>query len=286
MGVLAGILSMVFWGTAIFLAALASRKIGNILTLFWMQVFGLIVAVCYFLATLHSYQLENGFENILILLFVAILQVVAYLSFYKGLEKGEVSLVSPIGATWGLLVVLLGVIFRGEDLKAVQVFSIVLIMGGIMILSFNTKSFRSLMKLDLSAGVKEGFIAMLGWGISLFLLSLSTEDLGWFLPTLIFRSFVIGILLTYIFFSKKEFSSEKKKFPSLLLIAIGAFDVAGFFSYSYGVEGEYASIVAPIGSAFALVSIILSFIFLREKVNLQKVSGIAAVIIGLVLISI
>ena len=273
MGIIAGLLAMLSWGTAIFLAAFASRKIGNVLTLFWMQAFGLVVAVIYFAITFNSYQLEDNPENILILIAVAILQVIAYLAFYKGLEKGEVSLVSPIGATWGLVVVLLGVIFSNENLKPLQIFAIIIITTGILLLSLSTKSLKNLKKLDLSAGVKEGVIAMLGWGISLFLLSIPTKDMGWFLPTLIFRFFVIGILSFYLFGTGKMFTSTKGKFPLVLLIAIGIFDVAGFFSFSYGVEAEYASLVAPIGSAFALVTIILSLIFLKEKLFLHCLHG-------------
>lgn len=42
MGIVAGLFAMTFWGTAIFLAAIASRKLGNVITLFWMQAFGFL----------------------------------------------------------------------------------------------------------------------------------------------------------------------------------------------------------------------------------------------------
>ena len=117
MGIFNGLLTMLFWGVAIFLAAIVSRKIGNILTLFWMQLFGFVVGLIYFLFNIHSLPVFSTFHLISILSAIAILQVVAYLAFYKGLEKGQVSLVSPIGASWSLITAILSIIVFKETLK-------------------------------------------------------------------------------------------------------------------------------------------------------------------------
>jgi len=277
---------MFFWGTAIFLAALASRKQGNVLTLFWMQLFGFLVGVGYFLLNYNSFVFNSIFQNIPLLIIVAILQVVAYLAFYKGLEKAEVSLVSPVGAAWGLVVAILGVIFFKESLNTFQILAIGLIVIGIVMLSINISDFVKSKKVNLLIGVKEGVIAMLGWGTSLFLLVFVTKELGWFLPAFVFRFFVLLLLVGYISFSKGMFIPKSTKFPLKLLLLIGLFDIGGFFSYSFGVAGTQASVVAPIGSAFALVSVLLAKVFLKEKIDKNKMIGILTIVSGLVLISI
>jgi drug/metabolite transporter (DMT)-like permease len=94
------------------------------------------------------------------------------------------------------------------------------------------------------------------------------------------------LLSGYIGLTSKQFISKSGKFPVKLLLLIGVFDMAGFLSYSYGVAGAYASIVAPIGSAFALVSILLAKIFLKEKISLNQMIGMAAIVSGVVLIAI
>jgi len=58
-----------------------------------------------------------------------------------------------------------------------------------------------------------------------------------------------------------------------------------FFTYALGVSSSYGSIVAPISSANTLITIILSLIFLKEKIKLRQTVGIAAIVSGLVLIS-
>ena len=213
MGIVAGLLAMSFWGTAIFLAAIASRKLGNVLTLFWMQLFGFLVGVVYFLLNFNSFVSTSISQNIPLLIVVAILQVIAYLAFYKGLEKAQVSLVGPIGAAWGLVVALLGVILFKESLNTFQILAIGLIIVGIVLLSVNIKDLIKSKKVGLLVGVKEGIIAMLGWGVSLFLLVVATKDLGWFLPAFVFRFFVLLLLVGYIVSSKKLFIPKSTRFP-------------------------------------------------------------------------
>jgi len=286
MGILAGLLSMVCWGTAIFLAALASRKFGNFLTLFWMQLFGFLVGAVFFIFNFKSFAYSSITQSIPLLLIVAMLQVIAYLAFYKGLEKAQVSLVSPIGAAWGLVTAVLGVIFFKEILTGSQIFSIGLIAAGIILLSINFNDLIKLKKINLFIGVKEGLIAMMGWGVSLFLLVFATKDLGWFLPAFIFRFFLLLLLTGFIFYTHQSFIPKSRKFPLKLLLLIGVFDIGGFFSYSLGISATSASIVAPIGSAFALVTVLLARIFLKENIDKNKIIGILSIIGGLVLISI
>ena len=178
MGIITGFFTMFFWGIAIFLAALASRKIGNILTLFWMQLFGFLVGTTYFLFNYNSLSLSSIVHFVPVLCFIAVFQVMAYLAFYKGLDKGQVSLVSPLGASWSLITVILSVIFYREALKTNQLFAIFLITIGIVIIAVNLKDLIKNKSLQLLIGVKEGIISMFGWGISLFLLISVSKELG------------------------------------------------------------------------------------------------------------
>lgn len=280
-----GLATMGFWGVAIFLAAIANRKLENIIVLFWMQVFGFLLGIVYFLSKLSSFDLTQIVEYLPQLIAIAILQIGAYLFFYKGLSKGQVSMVSSIGASWGLLTAILGVIFFKEVLKVNQLFAIVLIAIGIVLVSVNLKELISNKKLKLLVGVKEGLIAMVCWGFALFLLASLTKTMGWFLPAFLFRFFLLIFLSFFILFSKKKFIPEKIKFPWWLLLMIGIFDMGAFFTFSLGTSGSFASIVAPIGSAYALVTILLAKIFLKEKIKPNQYLGISGILAGLILIS-
>ncbi|MBI5127334.1 DMT family transporter [Candidatus Roizmanbacteria bacterium] len=285
MGILMGLATMAGWGIAIFFEAVANRKTTNFIVLFWMELFGLLLGSFYLFYNFSTFDFSLIYKNIIQITIIALLQMFAYLSFYKGLKIGQVSLVSSIAASWGLLTALLGIIFLKEVLKINQTLAIIFIISGIILSSINIEDLITNKKIKLLIGVREGLMAMFGWGTSLFLLASLTKTMGWFLPAISFRFFLLIFLFVYMLFAKKEFVQKKSKFPLWLLILIGVFDMGAFFTFSLGTSGSLASIVAPIGSAYALVTIILAKIFFKEKIKPNQYFGIAGILTGLILIS-
>lgn len=285
MGIIAGLGSMLCWGIGDFLAAISSRKVGFLITLFWMQIMSLSIFTVYFLIKFTTFRLDLVISFLPVLFLIGLCQLIAYTAFYSGLSKSNVSLVSPIGASYSLVIVVLSIIFYKEALKFNQSFAIFLILIGIVLTSFNLSSFLKSKRILFFSGVKEGLIAMLGWGMSLFLIVPISKSLGWFLPTFIFKIIFFSFLTILIFIKKQKLHQKliKKNFPILLFI--GLFDIIAFFSYSYGVMGEYASIVAPVASAYTMITVLLGLVVLKEKLVLNQIIGIAGIIIGLFLIS-
>lgn len=286
MAILYALMSMIFWGLALFLAAVASRKIGNVLTLFWMQIFGFIIGCFYLLFRPSDFNLQSLPQFIPTLVAIALLQAAGALAYYRGMEKGQVTLVSPLGASYSLVTAVLSIIFLKEVLRFNQIVALFLIIAGMVIISINFKDLIKNRSFQVLTGTKEGIIAMLGWGISLFLLIFPSKELGWFLPSLTFRFLIICFLLLYILYSKIPIFPKTQKLPLKLLILIGLFDILAFFSYSLGVTSGYGSIVAPVSSASTLVTVFLGILLLKEKMGVRKVIGISIIVGGLLLISI
>ena len=286
MGIIAGLLSMLGWGTSDFLAAKSSRKIGFTLTLFWTQTVSFLIALIYFFVNFQILNIANIPKFIISLAISGFLYMIATLAFYKGLKEGQVSLVSPIGASWVMITIILSVIFLKEVLQTNQIIAIILIILGIVLVSADVGGILRIKKLTSFAGIKEGLIAMFGWGLSLFLVIPASKGLGWFLPVFLLRLFTILFLASYILFSKQSFKINFQPPLLALILPIGLLDMIAFFAYSFGVGGGYTSIVAPIAASFPIVTIILARIFFKEKFILTQVFGIVSVIIGLILISI
>jgi len=286
MGILSGLLSMFGWGTSDFLAAKSSRRIGYLLTYFWTQLVAFLIALIYFWIKLPTLNINNIPQYLIFLLPAGFLFLVGTLAFYKGLTEGQVSLVSPIGASWAMITVVLSVVFFKEVLQTNQIIAIILIISGIILVSVNLKELLKIKRLTLLGGIKEGLIAMLAWGISLFLMVPVSKALGWFLPVFALKLFGLLFLVIYTMFSKKSLKIDLQIPLLILLFLIGFLDIIAFFAYSFGVEREYASIVAPVAASFPLVTIILARIFLKEKIVFNQALGIAGVIAGLILISI
>lgn len=285
MTILPGILSMLCWGIAIYLAATVSRKIGNVLTLFWMQLFGLAVGIPYFLWNIREFHYSLIPTFLPVLTFIALFQVVAYLAFYRGMEKGLVSLVSPLGSTWSLVTAVLGVIVYHEILETHQLLAVTSIIIGILIISVNLTSIFQTKKIEFLTGVREGILSMLGWGVAWFLTVIPTRNLDWFLPVFLFRIILIIMLAAYIALRKQSFVPQKSHLPLLPLLIIGLFDMLAFMSLSIGISQTNSSIIAPIASANTIVVIGLAVVFLKEKLKFNQMIGIIGILIGIILIS-
>jgi drug/metabolite transporter (DMT)-like permease len=284
-GFLSGLLSMLGWGIADFLAAKSSRKIGYLPTYFWTQLIAFLIALIYFFLKFPTLNVNNLPQFLLFLLSAGILFMVGSLAFYKGFVVGQVSLVSPIGASWTTVTVILSVIFLKEILPINQIVAIILIILGIILVSTNLKEVFKMKKFLLLAGAKEGFIAMLTWGLSLFLIVPVSKTLGWFLPVLMLKLFGLLFLLGYVMWTKQSLRINFQLSILTLLFFIGFLDLVAFFGYSFGVEGEYASTIAPVAASFPLVTVVLARIFIKEKIVLNQVFGIVGIIMGLILIS-
>ena len=108
------------------------------------------------------------------------------------------------------------------------------------------------------------------------------------LPGLFLRTFgvMFGIALLLLF----KFSVVKQAFAAkpqtILFIMLGGFlasFVGQLFFYRALKLGEVSKVV-PVAATYPIVAFILGVIFLSEKITLMKVSGVALVISGILLL--
>lgn len=97
-------------------------------------------------------------------------------------------------------------------------------------------------------------------------------------------TFLICAILIFVFirFIKKEKIGPKKQKDR---IGAAVFETIGQFTYVYALSGN-GILAAGMISAYSIVSIILSRIFLREKLNIKQYAVIIIVMIGIILLGI
>ena len=209
--------------------------------------------------------------------------VTAGLAFYKGLQVGYVSIVSPIASASAVIAVILSLIFLKESLTTLQAIGISLAILGAILTSF---SYHDLIRLNLkniATGVKYALIAMFGWGVMIVIIDILVSKLGWFIPIFLTKLVVVFYLLTYSGLTRKNISLPRN--VTLIVIIAGILESIAFLSLGAGLNLEYTSIVAPIASAFPVTAIILARIFFKEILEINQKLGVVAVIGGLVLLS-
>jgi len=281
-GILTGMICLLCWGTADFFATQASRKVGYFKTVFWAHLIAFFLALIYPLFIPQNFNLSLW--AILLLALAGFLQAIALMFFYRGLEIGLVSVVSPIASSYSMIVVLLGIFLLKEQLTLLQTVGILLIFIGVPLVSINLNEIKKAEGHVFQKGTRESFLSMLFWGVAFFLLSPVVRENGWFWPTVIDAFFVVFFLYIYGVFLKIDFL-VKDKSSLLPIFSDGLLTIIGYFAFSIGLLYSLVSIVTPISTIFPVVTIILAWIFFREKLGGNQIFGIAAVIGGLVVLS-
>lgn len=285
LGVIFGIIAMVGWGTADFFVAKAVRKTTIFKIFVWSQIIGAILFLLIFSLFFKFLKFPFlSYTTIAVILISGFLDTVSYLAFYKGLQIGKVSIISPVTACWSVVTVILSLIFLNETLTTLQAISVGLAILGAVLSSFKLHDLLKLKLTNLASGVEYAIVTLLAWGIYFVFIDVLVAELSWFLPILLIKTVVVFYLLVYSGATKKNISFPKN--VALLVVLIGVLEAIAFLSYGVGITSEYTAIVAPIAAALPAVTMVLARIFFKETLEINQKIGIVSVLTGLVLLSI
>ncbi|MDB5164408.1 MAG: protein of unknown function transrane [Candidatus Saccharibacteria bacterium] len=277
---------MVGWGAADFFAKKTIDTIGDLRTLFWAQSIGIVPLLALFLVHPTVPHL-NHFDPLFLVLLGAV-SALSYLPLYAGFGKGEVSLLSPIFAAYSVVVVILAAIFLNASLTATQVSAIVLVATGILLLSTDPRELRQTLKVKASRikGVPQVLSAMLMYSVWLVFLDKFLSGKEWVFYLLIIRIFAALTLIFYSLATRQSLRVGNRSLWKFLAI-IGVFDVGAFSAVSYGFSHtNYIGIVTVLSATFSIPTMVLAYLFLKERITRLQIGAVFSVLAGVVLVSI
>lgn len=137
--------------------------------------------------------------------------------------------------------------------------------------------------MDIFSGIFFGIAAMICWGLSDFFVTKSARGCDPLKAFFWSQLVALGLMLIvfYEFFELPSFSIE----VIILLLASGFFTVVANLSFYKSLRQGKVSIVMPIASCWAVVTVILSLIFLGESLTVFKTVGVIIAIVGVLLVS-
>ena len=218
---------------------------------------------------------------------------------YIGLRYIELSISSPIQNSSGAITAILLFIFFKQNLGWLEILAIIIISTGVFALALLEKKKEN--KELASKGVTIDPKYQIGFVAILFpILYCLIDGLGTFADaiyldemTLISENdallayeftFFICSAIAFIYYTvikKQKFIFIKERNKGYAAI----FETIGQFFYVFAMSGS-AIISAPLISAYSIVSVILSRIFLKEKLTKKQYIVILFVIIGIILLGI
>lgn len=286
--ILAGLGSMFGWGISDFFAKKTIDKIGDIKTLFWAQTFGIIPILIYFL--FDSRNLNITFSTALIVLFFAIADAIGYLLFYKALEKGKVSIVGPVLASFAAFSVLISAFIFNEQISIIRWILLGVVFIGIVFTSIDFYGLKDgkINKKDIIAGLPETLIAVIIFSVWYPLWdNFVSINNNWVLFVLLIRIFISLFILTLSYITRnKPVITKQNNDLWKYLILIGLFDGIAYLTLTWGYESAtLTSVVTMISAAYSLPTLVLARVFLKEKLNKSQLLGVFSIIIGLILLA-
>ena len=250
--------------------------------------------------TLLTSDISYDPKNLIAYLPVSLCYILSMACSFFGIRFIEESLSDPIENTAGAMCSLLCVIFLGESISPAVWFAIALTVVGVVGLSINERSAEVNRKQKL--GKKLAFFAFampfcyaiidaLGSFLDIFFLDLETsplisvneENIELVANVSYELTFAICGIILFIFMKIKGVKFELPKQGDKIAAAIC--ETAGQLTYVYAMSGNGA-IAAPILSCVCVVSLLLSRIFLKEKLTKKQYFFITIIIISVLMLGV
>jgi drug/metabolite transporter (DMT)-like permease len=309
LAIILGLSGAVSWGAADFAARFASREVGAYRTLFFMQFFGFIALSMYLQSTGgFSHGMSPGWQPWAMAVAAGLLNVLASLALYHSFEHGTLSIVGPVSSSYPALTVALSLL-SGERIHAVRAAGLAVTLLGVILAATSfaqsqstaaekdaqranpnhenaafdakTKSSRA----HLSTGVGWAICAALGFGVLFWFLgfhvvpAVGSAVSVWVMRLTALVSLALAARPTH----------QTLKFPHgkvwWLLLAVGILDTAAFVANNAGLSTGQVSVVSVLASLYGAITVLLAWIFLRERLERSQWLGIVLIFIGIVLVS-
>jgi len=215
---------------------------------------------------------------------LAVTGVGGVLLLYRGLALGPIAVVSPIGAAYVAVAVVLVVVVLGEQLSSTQVIAIAATFAGIVLTATDGRSLASALRRPVP-GVWFALVAMASLGCWSAIMAYATRTQDGLALVLLQRVVSAAVLLA-IFVIRRDLTlvtlGRIDRSTWSLVLATGVLDTMANVLFVLGVQSGSASVVATASGAYPIVTALLAIVLLRERLAPNQYAGVVVLIAGLV----
>jgi drug/metabolite transporter (DMT)-like permease len=278
MAALLALISSALWGAADYHAGNLSKKFPPTAVLSVTQIIGLIFGVILATST-NSWGAQALGSNGYLLPGIAagLCGYAGLICLYAALATGRMGVVSPISAMSGLVPVLYAVIFLGERFNTLVTIGVILaLLGAFLASGPEVSQGLPLKPIVLALG------AALGFGGALTFMAQGSESSA--LMTMVaMRGATFFISVVILFRLRGTGGMGKTHIP--LLIFIGVADFSANLILGVATTKGLVSLAMVFGSLFPIMTALLAFIYLNERLHKVQYAGIISAVVGVAMIA-
>ena len=277
MASLLAILSSILWGGADFFGGKLSKRYQAIAVTAVSQAFGLLIGITIILVSSSWIKPNLSWDGYFLSgICAGLLGFLGLIAFYTGLATGRMGVVAPISAL-SVLIPLTIAFINGEKPSSTQLLGMSIALTGAV--------FASGPELKGGLAVKPivlAVIAAFGFGTAIaFIARGSASSAIMTMTTMRFSTFIVALFLFARFRTTGGF--KKKDMP--LLVGIGAADFIANLLLGVATTKGLVSLAVVLGSLYPIVTALLAFKILHERLHKIQYVGIGFAIAGVAVIS-
>ena len=258
------------WGVGDFLGGIAARRLAVLSVLVVSQLVGL--------AGVYTWVLLAG-EPVPSLADLAaagaggVAALVGLAALYRGFALGAMGIVAPISAASPVVPLAVDAA-QGVVPSALQWLGVVLVVSGIVVLSFEPAAPGSR---RVAAGAGLALIAALGFGLFFVGIDAGADDSpAWAVAAARSASLPVAVLAALV--ARVPLTAPRPLLP--LLVGVGVFDTGANVLVAAAADQGAIGTVAVLGSLYPVVTVVLAWLVLGERLAAWKRTGGAVALIG------
>jgi drug/metabolite transporter (DMT)-like permease len=277
------------WGISDFLIGQSSRALDPMKSALLVNTYGAFVYSITYSLFLHS-QANFTMEGVYYAIAGSVFFGLAQGAFFKAMSLGPIGLVSSISSVYPLVTLLVGATLFKERISSIHILGIVLIVVGVAVASGVSASKE--VSQHIGKGPLLSLIPVFGFGIAWVFIPQSIVKMGgWqntFLIEILLTPLTLALLVPLIKGEERITVNGFRK--GWLLPAIwgaAVIQMFGLLAVNLGLSNAATNTTAvvAISTMYPMVTILLAFRHLRERVPFVPLLGGIAGVLGVVILS-
>ena len=246
--------------------------------MFYADFIGLLFLIVASFIYRESFPSISGWTNSLL---AGVLGSFGLIILYYSLSIGQMSIAAPVSALFAaLLPVIVGSITEGLP-SAIQLIGFVLALAAVWLISQGDGKFHISRLSDLRFPILAG----VGFGCYFIFIHNAAADPNSFLWPMIISRLAGTLLLFFIVFARREPLVVPRDAWGLVLLN-AALDLTGNFFYILASKTGRLDVAAVLSSLYPGSTVILAWLFLKERLSRTQVIGILLAFVAILLFAI
>ena len=278
MPILYGLGAALSWGAGDFTGGLAARKVGTYRSVFYGEIIGVLVLM---IPVILVAEPLPSLKTWLLCMFAGLLGSIGLLLLYHSMTLGLMSIAAPVSALLAASIpVIVGIFTEGwPQFLTIIGFGFALFAVWMVSQSENRAvnifAHLSDLKLPLLAGI--------GFGSYFVFMHMATQDGGVVWPMVASRLGGMSLIFTYMLVTRTSWKIDPTAWPMIFMN--GILDISGNFFFILAGQTGRLDVTAVLSGLFPGATVLLAWIFLRERLTSNQWVGVASALAAIVLMT-